>query len=214
MIQLVSMVSSLVTINISSCDLMIADKDDVSTKQRILHYLKFSPLMLTSIVFKTGCVSLIFTGLKYYGVIVIGIYVAVLIAIRGCTSGLGTMQTPGPMNAFTTCFREDMGKSGARMVTWAGFAMYSVTLIAIYCIDPSLTFLTNELSMQWAKEPLNVLPIVLTLGVVHCIVNKVYINYFWAKIWDLERDPPVEREAGDPEENVPLDEIVQEILPE
>ena len=44
-IQLVSMVSSLVTIHMSSCDLMIKGKGDVSMKQRILHYLKFSPML-------------------------------------------------------------------------------------------------------------------------------------------------------------------------
>ena len=99
------MVSSLVTINISSCDLMIADKDDVSTKQRILHYLKFSPLILTSIVFKTGCVSLIFTGLKYYGVIVIVGYVIAVLGALGCTSGFGeAMVFLGPMSVFTTYF--------------------------------------------------------------------------------------------------------------
>ena len=117
---------------------------------------------------------------------------------------------PYPVVCLDTCFREDMGKSGARMVTWGGFTIYFVTLIIIYCIDPSLTFLTDELSMQWTKEPVYVLPTVLTLGVVYCVVNEVYIKYFWDEMLckKIHRGR-ISTMAGYPEENVSLNETVQ-----
>ena len=79
------MMSSLVTIHMSSCDLLIWARFDVSMTTRLLRYMKLFPLIMTSILFRTGSIALSFLALKAYGAIVVVLFIAVLVAVSCAT---------------------------------------------------------------------------------------------------------------------------------
>ena len=141
---------------------------------RLLRYIKLSPIMMTSILFRTGSIALSFLALRAYGAIVVVLFLVVLAASLFCVNGFPWL-IYAPLNAFTSCFYVKMDKKHICLLTWLPYAIYSTALIVAYSLDPKMTYLgKDDIAFGWAKDPWVVLPSMLSLGLLSCVLTEIY----------------------------------------
>ena len=170
------MVLSLVTIHMTTCDaIILAGKEDLSTKKRVLYYIKMAPVIVPNIAFKTCTLALTFAAFRAYGLIMpfmwlicLGLALVLYMCIYDrnqvdeikevCQAQLYSFFLFAPPNIFTLWLlpdtdtltdRDQTAANGANKVaTWVGFILYSGVLAIIYAVNhfsPGMTYFQEEI---------------------------------------------------------------------